>query len=225
LDSSLLTRFAENIFWLARYMERIENLARILDVNETYNRGRAGDNDWSRILRLHHDEEEFFKRHEEATESAVIAFYITDRKNPNSIVSCLHFARENARSLRHLISTEMWRQINTFYSRVRNVKAADLRNLNHGRFVQVAGIVTGRQRPSSASGVLFLTLEDETDNINVVIWTRVLEQYRTAIIQGRLLKVKGIVERNAAIVHVIAGQIEDWSQHLDHFALQSRDFR
>ena len=103
--------------------------------------------------------------------------------------------------------------------------AADLRDLNHGRFVQVAGIVTGRQRPSSASGVLFLTLEDETDNINVVIWTRVLEQYRTAIIQGRLLKVKGIVERNAAIVHVIAGQIEDWSQHPDHFALQSRDFR
>ena len=130
MDSSLLTRFAENIFWLARYMERIENLARILDVNETYNRGRAGDNDWSRILRLHHDEEAFHERHGDATESAVIAFYITDRKNPNSIISCLHFARENARSLRHLISTEMWRQINTFYSRIRNVKAADLRNLS-----------------------------------------------------------------------------------------------
>ncbi len=130
MDSSLLTRFAENIFWLARYMERIENLARILDVNETYNRGHAGDNDWSRIIRLHNDEEAFFERHDAATEFAVISFYIVDRKNPNSIMSCLHFARENARSLRHLISTEMWRQINTFYYRLRGVKTAELRQLS-----------------------------------------------------------------------------------------------
>jgi len=103
--------------------------------------------------------------------------------------------------------------------------AAELTRLNHGQFVQVAGIVTGRQRPSSAAGVLFLTLEDETDNINVVVWRRILEQYRTAIIQGRLLKVKGIVERQGSIIHVIAGQVEDLSHHLDHFALHSRDFK
>jgi len=103
--------------------------------------------------------------------------------------------------------------------------AAELTRLNHGQFVQVAGIVTGRQRPSSAAGVLFLTLEDETDNINVVVWRRILEQYRTAIIQGRLLKVKGIVERQGSIIHVIAGQVEDLSHHLDHFSLQSRDFK
>ena len=76
----------------------------------------------------------------------------------------------------------------------------ELTRLEHGQFVQVAGIVTGRQRPSSAAGVLFLTLEDECDNINIVIWTRILEQYRTAIIQGRLLKVKGILERQGAII-------------------------
>jgi error-prone DNA polymerase len=103
--------------------------------------------------------------------------------------------------------------------------AAELATLKHGRFVQIAGIVTGRQRPSTASGVLFLTLEDETDNINVVIWTRILEQYRTAITQGRLLKIKGVVERQANIIHVIAGQVEDLSQHLEHFTLQSRDFK
>ncbi|MCS5573160.1 MAG: error-prone DNA polymerase, partial [Pseudomonadales bacterium] len=56
--------------------------------------------------------------------------------------------------------------------------AKELEGINHGRFVQVAGIVTGRQRPSSASGVLFLTLEDETNNVNVVIWTRILETFR-----------------------------------------------
>lgn len=104
-------------------------------------------------------------------------------------------------------------------------KANELETLRHGCFIQVAGVVTGRQRPGSASGVLFLTLEDETHNINVVVWTRVLEQYRKAIVQGRLLKVKGIMERQASVIHVIAGHVEDLSDHLDHFALQSRDFR
>lgn len=103
--------------------------------------------------------------------------------------------------------------------------AADIEVLNHGRFVQVAGIVTGRQRPSSASGVLFLTLEDEYNNINVVIWTRILERYRRAIVQGRLLKVKGVVEREGSVIHVIAGHVEDLSHYLEHFTLQSRDFR
>lgn len=103
--------------------------------------------------------------------------------------------------------------------------ARDLEKINHGRFVQVSGIVTGRQRPASASGVIFLTLEDETDNINVVIWTRVLETYRAAVVQGRLLKIKGVVERQASVIHVIAGHVEDLSQYLEHFSLQSRDFR
>ena len=103
--------------------------------------------------------------------------------------------------------------------------ASDLEQLNHGRFVQIAGIVTGRQRPSSASGVLFLTLEDETDNINVVIWTRVLETFRAAVVQGRLLKIKGVMERQGSIIHVIAGHVEDLTHHLEHFSLKSRDFR
>lgn len=103
--------------------------------------------------------------------------------------------------------------------------AVELRALNHGRFVQVSGIVTGRQRPSSASGVLFLTLEDETDNINVVVWTRIIETYRAAVVQGRLLKIKGVLERQASVIHVIAGHVEDLSQHLEHFSLKSRDFR
>ncbi|MBT7372319.1 MAG: error-prone DNA polymerase, partial [Gammaproteobacteria bacterium] len=103
--------------------------------------------------------------------------------------------------------------------------ATQLKELNHGRFVQVAGVVTGRQRPSSASGVLFLTLEDETDNVNVVVWTRVLETFRTAVVQGRLLKVKGVLEREASVIHIIAGHVEDLSHYLEHFSLKSRDFK
>tara|TARA_E500000331_G_scaffold356424_1_gene414739 strand:+ start:51 stop:3134 length:3084 start_codon:yes stop_codon:yes gene_type:complete len=102
--------------------------------------------------------------------------------------------------------------------------ARDLEAVRHGRMVQVSGIVTGRQRPGSASGVIFLTLEDETNNINVVIWTRILERFRAAVVQGRLLLVKGIVEREASVIHVIAGHITDLSHHLEHFSLRSRDF-
>ena len=97
--------------------------------------------------------------------------------------------------------------------------------LNHGRFVKVSGIVTGRQRPSSAAGVLFLTLEDETDNINVVIWSSVLDRFRSAVVQGRLLKIKGTLERESSIIHVVAGHVEDLSHYLSHFSLRSRDFR
>ena len=103
--------------------------------------------------------------------------------------------------------------------------ANELKALNHGRFVQISGIVTCRQRPSSASGVLFLTLEDETDNINVVVWTRVIESFRAAVTQGRLLKIKGVMERQASVIHIIAGHVEDLTQHLEHFSSRSRDFR
>ena len=73
--------------------------------------------------------------------------------------------------------------------------------------------------------MIFLTLEDETNNINVVIWTRVLETFRSAVVQGRLLKVKGVLEREASVIHVIAGHVEDLSHYLEHFSLRSRDFR
>ncbi len=103
--------------------------------------------------------------------------------------------------------------------------ARQLEEIGHGRFVQVSGIVTGRQRPGSASGVIFMTLEDETNNINVVIWTRILEAYRAAVVQGRLLKIKGVLEREASVIHVVAGHVEDLSHYLEHFSLKSRDFR
>ena len=104
-------------------------------------------------------------------------------------------------------------------------KADELPGLRHGCFIQVAGIVTGRQRPGSASGVIFLTLEDETNNINIVIWTAVLEKFRAAVVQGRLLKIKGVMERQESVIHIIAGHVEDLSDHLTHFSLKSRDFR
>jgi error-prone DNA polymerase len=87
--------------------------------------------------------------------------------------------------------------------------AAELERCRHGQFVRVAGLVTGRQRPGTASGVLFVTLEDETGNVNLVVWSAVLEQFRAALLQGRLLRVKGVVEREQEVIHVVAGYVED----------------
>jgi len=125
--SSLLARFAENTFWMARYMERAESLARILDVNESFARDSSGAQDWRPIVQLHNDDEPFFKRHKEATSDTVVNFYVIDRKNSNSIVYSVWAARENARSLRHLTSIEVWSQLNVFYEFVRGLKARDLR--------------------------------------------------------------------------------------------------
>lgn len=102
--------------------------------------------------------------------------------------------------------------------------AQDLLGINHGRFVRVAGLVTGRQRPGTASGVLFMTLEDETGNTNVVIWQALQERYRAAIMHGRLLYIKGVVEREGRVVHLIAGHVEDHSDKLPELLQRSRDF-
>jgi error-prone DNA polymerase len=111
-------------------------------------------------------------------------------------------------------------------------RAEELERCRHGQFVQIAGLVTCRQRPSSASGVVFLTLEDETGNANVVIWTSVLERYRAALLQGQLLHVKGNVEREGEVIHVVAGHVVDRSEILEPLAetpadravFASRDF-
>lgn len=84
-----------------------------------------------------------------------------------------------------------------------------------GARVTVAGLVLVRQRPGTAKGVIFLTLEDETGVCNVVVWARVFETYRRAVIAGRLLRVTGRIQREADVVHVVAEHVEDISPLLD----------
>ncbi len=84
-----------------------------------------------------------------------------------------------------------------------------------GARVTVAGLVLVRQRPGTAKGVIFLTLEDETGVCNVVVWKALYERYRRAVIAGRLLRVTGRLQREADVVHVVAEVIEDISPLLD----------
>ncbi|BFM04898.1 error-prone DNA polymerase [Halioxenophilus aromaticivorans] len=103
-------------------------------------------------------------------------------------------------------------------------KAAELNTIHHGGFVRVAGLVTGRQRPGTAKGVLFLTLEDETGNMNVVVWKTTQERYRSALLTSKLLVIKGTVETDGDVIHVIAGDMVDASESLAGVLVGSRDF-
>jgi error-prone DNA polymerase len=98
--------------------------------------------------------------------------------------------------------------------------AKKLEACRHRQWVRVAGLVTGRQRPGTASGVLFVTLEDETGNINLVVWVSVLERFRAALLQGQLLRVAGVVERESEVIHVIAGQVDDCTELLANLQSQ-----
>ena len=101
--------------------------------------------------------------------------------------------------------------------------AARLHEPPGGMRVTVAGLVLVRQRPGTAKGVIFVTLEDETGTCNVVVWAKIYERFRRAVISGRLLRVTGRLQREAGVVHVVAEQIEDLSFMLDR--LLRPDFR
>ena len=92
--------------------------------------------------------------------------------------------------------------------------ASDLLECRPNQFVRVAGVVTCRQRPGSATGVVFMTLEDETGNSNIVVWNAVLQRFRAQLLQGRLLAIKGVVEREGAVIHVVAGEVRDLTERL-----------
>jgi len=122
----LIARHAAGLVWLARYMERIENLARLLDVTRTFARDSDDSGSWLSILRINSDETAFFERHSETNADTITRFYLLERGNPSAVQTAIHMARENARMLRALISTEMWLQINIFHGRIRALTEADL---------------------------------------------------------------------------------------------------
>lgn len=84
-----------------------------------------------------------------------------------------------------------------------------------GARVRVAGLVLLRQRPGTARGVIFVTLEDETGNCNVVVRAAIYERFRRAVIAGRLLRIDGRLQRSSGVTHVLAERVEDISPMLD----------
>ena len=108
--------------------------------------------------------------------------------------------------------------------RMRMVDARQLQSLEHGQPVRTSGLVVNRQRPSTASGVVFITLEDETGHINLVLWPWVTQKQRAQTLSARLLGVDGVVERDGDVIHVVAKRLEDHSHLLGRLTTKSRDF-
>ena len=113
----LLSRVADAVYWLSRYVERAENIARYIGVNLNLQLDLplTPAQQWQPLVATTGDAEAFAKKYGEAKQDNVIEFLAYDDENPSSIVSCLRSARENARSVRETISPEMWAQINSMY--------------------------------------------------------------------------------------------------------------
>jgi len=128
----MLSRVANSLYWMSRYIERADNVARILDVNlQLLLDYRRLDDEhlarhWTPIVQSTGDEEDFFEIYDEANGRTVPEYFVFQRENPNSIVSSISQARENARMVRDQITIEMWEEINRIHLLVRSQRAMDM---------------------------------------------------------------------------------------------------
>lgn len=136
----MLSRTADHLFWMARYMERAENTARILDV--TYRMsllpqsGQAVEALWARMLNILELQDNFRARHPSLSTEAVLEFMIFDRDNPASIVRCLRATRENAHAVRGTLTSEMWETTNATWLKMRDFSLAKMMETGPGAFFE-----------------------------------------------------------------------------------------
>ncbi|MCA9395536.1 MAG: alpha-E domain-containing protein [Candidatus Omnitrophica bacterium] len=117
----MLSRVAHNIYWMQRYRERTENLARIREVNLILSTDLPEEQmDWEALLFACAAMDEFKEIYGSVTQPNIVAFFTFERNNPGSLINCIRMARENARSVRDAITTEMWQELNTIYLYAQN---------------------------------------------------------------------------------------------------------
>jgi error-prone DNA polymerase len=121
---------------------------------------------------------------------------------------------DDYQSLRLSLKAHPLHFLRPLFNAARLVRAVDLRDARHGRRVRFCGIVIVRQRPGSAKGVVFMTLEDETGIVNAVVWPHRLKHYRKVVMGSRMVMISGEIQRQDGIVHLIASHMEDWSAEL-----------
>ena len=145
----MLSRVADSIFWMRRYIERAENVARFIDVtlNLTLGLGLDRYQQWEPLVYTTGDHDVFHEHYDEVNQASVIRFLTFDERNPNSILSCLKMARENARTSREMLSSQMWEELNKFYLFVRDhrhdSKAVDSPFEFFGRIRQAGYLLEG----------------------------------------------------------------------------------
>ncbi|WP_233234410.1 alpha-E domain-containing protein [Bordetella sp. LUAb4] len=157
----MLSRTADNLFWMCRYVERAENTARMLDVNlqmsllpqDEATRERS----WRALMRISELQNQFDERYPEGSPRDVLRFMVRDEDNPSSIYACLRLARENARAVRGSLTTEVWETYNTTWLELLKHLRMDLPERNPGEFFEWV-----KFRSHVARGVMIGTmLEDE----------------------------------------------------------------
>ncbi len=124
----MLSRVANSLYWLNRYIERAENIARIIDVNLNFilDSDISKNEQWEPLVWISGSKEYFFETYSETTKENVINFMLFDKRYPNSILNCLSMARDNAITVREIINIEMWEQINKFYMYVKKISQRKL---------------------------------------------------------------------------------------------------
>lgn len=128
----MLSRVANAVYWMFRYLERAQNIARFLDtdLSQFLDDPQGQGSLWRSLIAATGDSEEFEKRYSSYGRTEVLNFLTVDTEYPNSVISCLQASRENARSIREIISSEMWEDLNSLYLRVRDYQklAPELRD-------------------------------------------------------------------------------------------------
>src|SRR5262245_15873076 len=138
----MLSRVANSLYWMSRYIERAENIARIVDVNlqllldfRDLNEERLAQH-WLPIVQTTGDEKQFLQLHKKPTAKAVTEFLVFQTENPNSLVSSICQARENARMVRDQITIELWEELNRLFWFVRTPQAREVWNESPSDFFQ-----------------------------------------------------------------------------------------
>ena len=156
----MLSRVAERVYWLGRYMERLENTARLINVNTNLllDLPRGAQIGWLSLIDITGSTEEFEEKESKGDEQAIIRFLIADLQNPCSILSSLKYARENARTAREIIPTESWELINNLYLFTKENASKSISRAGRNRFLthviqhaqQLTGMLAGTMSHSSA---------------------------------------------------------------------------
>ncbi len=151
----MLSRVANSVYWMCRYIERAENVARFISVNLNLllDIPLAADLQWIPMIATTGDKEKFESLYPDYSQGNVINFLTFNRQNGNSILSCMHAARENARSVREIISIEMWEQLNRFYIELKEAEHSGFAtNDPHKFFLMI------KMRGHMFSGLLYSTM-------------------------------------------------------------------
>jgi uncharacterized alpha-E superfamily protein len=145
----MLGRTANGLYWMFRYIERAENIARLVDagMRVSLTRSGSGDEDWDGVLQSAGAREEFLKQHDKVTSVDAIDYLLRDKTNPSSVMSCIEFGRNNARMVRTALTRETWEATNEFWIELKNLLARKVKAAELPQVIDVikhrAGLVRG----------------------------------------------------------------------------------